>query len=250
MPSLCGFNTGQHVLLDLQTGDVAELSLYLDTSVTYSRAWTVRVSQLECDPNMAGCFQYWTGNSGVITSFNFFNPDSSRQVHLGRTDWCDGVRVSHCVSAGLDYTVCVRREVGHCCLKLSPTTSPDGWDLNGVGCSSDCNTANTCKTDGNDFLLIPDANMNGRNPDQSFTRWVRQSGVRLMRCECQVLREYPQHLQCGHWGALRRHLRRPLPPSLSFSNIGQCREQQGSQPRVDSASLPTFLMFPRINRYL
>ena len=170
MPSLCGFNTGQHVLLDLQTGDVAELSLYLDTSVTYSRAWTVRVSQLECDPNMAGCFQYWTGNSGVITSFNFFNPDSTRQVHLGRTDWCDGVRVSQCVSAGLDYTVCVRREVGHCCLKLSPTTSPDGWDLNGVGCSSDCNTANTCKTDGNDFILIPDANMNGRNPDQSFTR--------------------------------------------------------------------------------
>ena len=64
----------------------------------------------------------------------------------------------------------MRREVGHCCLKLSPTSSPDGWDLNGVGCSSDCNTANTCKTDGNDFLLIPDANMNGRNPDQSFTR--------------------------------------------------------------------------------
>ena len=67
--------------------------------------------------------------------------------------------------------MCVRREVGHCCLKLSPTTSPDGWDLNGVGCSSDCNTANTCKTDGNDFILIPDANMNGRNPEQSFTRF-------------------------------------------------------------------------------
>ena len=53
---------------------------------------------------------------------------------------------------------------------MNPTKSPDGWDLNGVGCSSDCNTANTCKTDGNDFILIPDANMNGRNPEQSFTR--------------------------------------------------------------------------------
>ena len=73
--------------------------------------------------------------------------------------------------------MCVRREVGHCCLKLSPTSSPDGWDLNGVGCSSDCNTANTCKTDGNDFLLIPDANMNGRNPEQSFTRWVSQAVI-------------------------------------------------------------------------
>ena len=54
--------------MDLHTGDVAELSLFLDTSLTYSRAWTVRVTQLECDSNMAGCFQYWTGNSGIITS--------------------------------------------------------------------------------------------------------------------------------------------------------------------------------------
>ena len=84
MPTLCGYNTGQHILLDLQTGDVAELSLHLDTSITYSRTWTVRVSWLECDTNMAGCFQYWTGNSGIITSFNFFNPDTSRQVHLGQ----------------------------------------------------------------------------------------------------------------------------------------------------------------------
>ena len=95
MPSLCGYNTGQHILLDLHTGDVAELSLFLDTSLAYSRAWTVRVTQLECDTNMAGCFQYWTGNSGIITSFNFFNPDTSRQVHLGTTDW---VIVSQCHS--------------------------------------------------------------------------------------------------------------------------------------------------------
>ena len=93
VPTLCGYNTGQHVLVDLQTGDLAEISLVLDISVTFSRAWRVRVTQLHCDTNMEGCFQYWTGNSGTITSFNFFNPDSSRQVHLGNTmawmvSWC------------------------------------------------------------------------------------------------------------------------------------------------------------------
>ena len=63
----------------------------------------------------------------------------------------------------MDYTICLRRETGHCCLlcdkkkgksmklkkilffRLHATRYPDGWDMNGVGCTTDCNTANTCK---------------------------------------------------------------------------------------------------------
>ena len=103
--------------MDLEAGDLAELSLSLDTSVTYSRAWHIKVSQLYCDTNMAGCFQYWTGNSGTVTSFNFFNPDTSRQVHLGEAAHSCWASLTVYISAGLDYTVCIRREVGHCCLK-------------------------------------------------------------------------------------------------------------------------------------
>ena len=29
--------------------------------------------------------------------------------------------------------------------RLHATRYPDGWDMNGVGCTTDCNTANTCK---------------------------------------------------------------------------------------------------------
>ena len=86
----------------------------------------------------------------------------------------------------MDYTICVRREQNHCCIqdveikelnifffpvcRLHATKYPDGWDFNGVACNTDCNTANTCKTDGDDYILVPVASENGRNPEKSWTR--------------------------------------------------------------------------------
>ena len=54
--------------------------------------------------------------------------------------------------------------------RLHATKYPDGWDFNGVSCNTDCNTANTCKTDGDDYILVPVASENGRNPEKSWTR--------------------------------------------------------------------------------
>ena len=54
----------------------------------------------------------------MITSFNFWNTDTTRQLHLGETMLNKEVKVkSHFyVLAGMDYTICLRREIGHCCL--------------------------------------------------------------------------------------------------------------------------------------
>ena len=54
---------------------------------------------------------------------------------------------------------------------MHATTYPDGWDFNGVSCNTDCNTANTCKTDGDDYILVPVASENARNPEKSWTRY-------------------------------------------------------------------------------
>ena len=54
--------------------------------------------------------------------------------------------------------------------RLHATKYPDGWDFNGVSCNTDCNTANTCKTDGDDYILVPVASENGRNPEKSWSR--------------------------------------------------------------------------------
>ena len=100
-PVLCGVNTGHHILLDIVTGDTMEIQFVTDLATTFTRAWTVKVSQIPCDSNLGGCYQYYTGVSGTITSFNWYNPDTTRQLHL----------------AGMDYTICVRREEGHCCIR-------------------------------------------------------------------------------------------------------------------------------------
>ena len=68
------------------------------------------------------------------------------------------------------------------------TDSVDGWNLDNVDCANDCNTAGKCRYTyiyldifrhnlgkcANDYLLVPVASENGRNPEKSWTRW-RQS---------------------------------------------------------------------------
>jgi len=152
--TLCGNNTGQHLYFDVSKGDIADLMFILDQTSSFSRQWEIQTQFIECGNGRNGCDQFHTGTSGTITSFNYFNTDATRQVHL----------------AGLDYTVCVRREKGHCCIRLTPSTVPDGYDLNGAVCSSDCNTALTCRTDGTDHFLIPQANHDGKNPT-TYTRF-------------------------------------------------------------------------------
>ena len=48
-------------------GDNLDIDIVTDLSTTNAaRDWTILVSQLECDPNMLGCFQYFTGRTGKM----------------------------------------------------------------------------------------------------------------------------------------------------------------------------------------
>ena len=51
-----------------------------------ARSWEIKVTQIECcnpgRPYDSGCFQYFTGTTGRIESFNFNQPTSSTQQHL------------------------------------------------------------------------------------------------------------------------------------------------------------------------
>ena len=42
-----------------------------------SRDWRIRVTQLVCDPNMSGCFQYLTGRAGKEWGLRQFITDST-----------------------------------------------------------------------------------------------------------------------------------------------------------------------------
>ncbi|XP_077529226.1 uncharacterized protein LOC144141558 [Haemaphysalis longicornis] len=118
-PVLCGFNSGQHMYVDVSQTKQAILSVRLSSSTEMERRWSIRVTQVSCwSPNLApdGCLQYHTKASDVITSFNFVrNPTGFHYF------------------ANMHYSICIHRQLGFCSVlyqengvngfRLSPLTN-------------------------------------------------------------------------------------------------------------------------------
>jgi len=94
LPVICGDATGQHMYVC--AGTTGEKAI-MDFKVTNAAMWDIKVTQIKCgDTSLApsGCLQYYTGEMGTVSSFNF---DGSK--HLIENH---------------DYTICVRPEAGAC----------------------------------------------------------------------------------------------------------------------------------------
>lgn len=84
-------------ILDLAgDGDEAMLNFVIGSGSSVEIKWEIQVIQLECGsfPHNSGCFQYYTGLTGRIFSFNWQN--TQVQYHL----------------ASQDYAICIRQEKG------------------------------------------------------------------------------------------------------------------------------------------
>merc|ERR1711963_804962 len=97
--TICGTLTGQKLTFTLAASGA-------------SATWRVKVSQMACYDAWkapAGCYQYYTGVSGSLKSFNY-----------------PTVIIDEVI-----YTLCVRQEVGYCGIKWSAaaTTSPTPFDI-------------------------------------------------------------------------------------------------------------------------
>ena len=91
---LCGYNTGQHVYLDMgavgtwpPTQAYIQIKMDSDNWSSYNRRWNILASQLECDSNYhapQGCLQYFRGNEGqgTVEAFNYNQPSSNYIGHL------------------------------------------------------------------------------------------------------------------------------------------------------------------------
>jgi len=100
-PTICGMNSGQHMIVDTDgtTCVTASFSFGLETS---SRSYTIHALQYAEGHTMAGdpgCLQYYTGDEGTVSTFNW----------QGRAD-----RITSIHLANQDYDVCVRNNVGSC----------------------------------------------------------------------------------------------------------------------------------------
>eukprot|EP00096_Caligus_rogercresseyi_P008027 TRINITY_DN2628_c0_g1_i1.p1 TRINITY_DN2628_c0_g1~~TRINITY_DN2628_c0_g1_i1.p1 ORF type:complete len:392 (+),score=23.80 TRINITY_DN2628_c0_g1_i1:15-1190(+) len=175
-PLICGFNTGQHMIVDAQDG--CNMALFNLGSVTggITRTWSINVTQYVCGDEYAGspgCLQYITDTSGIVSSFNY-NP-AGVPVHL----------------VNQDYNVCFRRASGNCRICYSSLT--DGaTETFGVGLSPDKTTANSgtnsdCTTD---YLEIP-------------------SGVQLTDTTITTLPGFSAFRNCGRFLNAKRNIPSP-----------------------------------------
>ena len=82
-PIICGVNTGQHMYLDAGRSSTANMAITntFSTTTTFSRFWSIKVSQIECDstsaPPESTCLQYFTGVTNIIKSYNFDTTSTS-----------------------------------------------------------------------------------------------------------------------------------------------------------------------------
>ena len=110
VPVICGYNTGQHMIIDAIDA-CSEVKFQISSSTSSTREWDIFVSQFECGEDAAkngppGCLQYFTADTGMISSFGF---QSSNTVEA---------TIQHL--ANQHYTSCIRRNSGQCGICYTP----------------------------------------------------------------------------------------------------------------------------------
>jgi len=105
-PSQLSSSVQFSAILDVPSnGDLANLNFNLGQSASSSRTWRIKITQLICGlAPPSCCFQYYTGTTGQIFSFNWQN--TARPLHL----------------ANQNYQICIRQEKGK--FPLSTPTRP------------------------------------------------------------------------------------------------------------------------------
>lgn len=152
-PVICGTNAGQHMIVDSDGSSCVTAAFSFGAVAAQSRSYTIKITQFESTNEMggpAGCLQFYTGNTGTVTSFNFVDAEPTTGTHL----------------ANQNYDVCVRQGIDKCsiCWAVTAITAPntrtnfgissggtaaDGTPMGGTG--AECETA----AKGLDHILIP-----------------------------------------------------------------------------------------------
>jgi len=146
-PVICGTNTGYHMYVHA-SDQCNELSaVFGSASTATTSAFTIKVTQVLCSSKLKapqGCLQYFTGESGTITTYNY---NSGSGVLLGSQD----------------YSVCVRSERTYCAVcywstafKMSVPNAANGNNGVDTQCGSPGINPVFTKGGGFDYIFIAD----------------------------------------------------------------------------------------------
>jgi len=183
-PTICGTNNGQHMIVDTDGTACVKASFSYGGDAGQSRSYNIHVTQYARSNldggGRPGCLQWFTENSGTVSTFNYNGVEAASSVHL----------------ANQNYNVCVRQNVGHCFICWSPRTTGSATTHGSFGLSNGKGSTDTAKSgfgedcaqdqtsasdpeDSTDFVFIPggaEANANGAN---AATSTAGQAGGRF-----------------------------------------------------------------------
>jgi len=149
-PYLCGTNTGYHSYIDMSCLSTDSATLTFSLGNTATNQWKIKVTQYSCnDPTVAsqhGCFQYHTGITGTIQSYNFAG---AQQL------------------AAQNYKNCIRQEEGYCCIQYTVISynmgggAADAVTTCATNDDNRCSGATLCTAD---FIIIPQGGFSPNSP--------------------------------------------------------------------------------------
>ena len=91
-PVICGTNTGEHMYIHASPQCNVLTANFGSSSTATTSAFTIKVTQVPCSSKTKapqGCLQYFTGNTGTITTYNY---NSAGGVLLTNQDYSICVR--------------------------------------------------------------------------------------------------------------------------------------------------------------
>ncbi|XP_044762650.1 uncharacterized protein LOC123319783 [Coccinella septempunctata] len=179
IPSICGYNTGQHIYVDVSMLS-GPLMLSVLSNMSYRKRFRIRICQYSQSACItpSNCLQYYTGTSGIIQSFNY-----DQALMLSRS--------SPSYFNNLNYAICIRREAGYCSITYSnvmngleypfelvnyaangqPTVMMGQAGIETFDCPNDyiiINGVRLCGTKLNDGMTNPDLTVNAPVTDNSL----------------------------------------------------------------------------------
>merc|ERR1711971_133133 len=159
-PTICGTNTGYHMIVDADpTGNTCHTALFnIGGTTATTRSWDILVTHYSCgdtdSSGWPGCLQYYTATANTIQNFGF------------PTTGAVTAQVTHL--SNQHYDICIRRASGSCYICYSPTIIVSGIaigtpiaaqisfgvSVGGILASPSSLISNTCTTD---WIEVPGA---------------------------------------------------------------------------------------------
>ncbi|KAH0947526.1 hypothetical protein HN011_005771 [Eciton burchellii] len=152
---LCGWNSGQHVYVDVSEGNEPVALNFRLTNGLQSRMWEMRVIQLGFEQRApVGCLQYFRSPNGTLRTFNYLPNGRYLAEH--------------------DYLLCIRQERDMCGIAYQPCTR-DSFRIGPGGFQGASNATNAGNVAGNASAVS--SNAGSANSSDDVVDTVEGSGA-------------------------------------------------------------------------